>query len=115
MAMAGEHFDYEGVKNVMDQKISGANEKAVQTFNDGANEIENSLGAVSGGALSGAAGATAKNTWTTLTEEYQKFSNYIQAMVDEANELGKQVAETENTITSDLTSVDNNASGVVKK
>ena len=111
----GEHFDYEGVKNSMDARISESNKAAVNAFNEGANSIEESLGAVTGGALSGAAGATAKNTWTTLTEEYQKFSNYVQKLVEEANELGKSVAETENTITSDLTRVDSQASGIVAK
>ena len=106
-----EHFEYEEVKNAMDQTISGANETSVKIFNEGAQEIENSMGATKGAALSGSAGATAKNTWTSLTEEYQKFSNYVQDLVEQANELGKEVAETESTIQADLTSVDNKISG----
>ena len=113
--MNGEHFDYDGVKNVMDARINESNKIAVSVFNQGANSIEESLGAVSGGALSGAAGATAKNTWTTLTEEYQKFSNYIQKMIEEANELGKSVAATETNIASDIAQVENAASGIVSK
>ena len=108
-----EHFEYEEVKSIMDQKISGANEIAVKAFNDGAKDIEMAMGATTGNALMGAAGATAKNTWTTLTEEYQKFSDYIQKMVEEANLLGKDVAETENEITNDLTQVDSQAAGIV--
>lgn len=107
-----EHFDYEGVKNTMDEKISGSNERAVKLFNEGAEAIEHAMGATSGAALTGSAGATAKNTWTSLTEEYQKFSNYIQDLVEQANELNKEMSETESTIQNKLTDIDTKASSI---
>lgn len=107
-----EHFDYQGVKDTMDQRISGSNERSVKMFNEGAQEIEQAMGATAGAALTGAAGATAKNTWTTLTEEYQKFSNYISDLVEQADALGKQVDETETEIQTNLTNVDDKTSGI---
>ena len=108
----GEHIEYEKLKSELDQKITASNERAVKLFNEGAATIEQSLGAQNGTALTGSAGATAKNTWTTLTEEYQKFSNYIQEMVDQANQINKEVSENEETIRASLENVDSQASGI---
>lgn len=108
---SGEHFDYEGVKNTLMETIDECNKKALQSFQNGENAISEAMGATSGSALSGAAAATAKNTWGNLHDAYDKFGQYVVDLIDRTMQNANVISNTEESIKQEMEQIANNFQG----
>ena len=81
-----EKFDYQAVKDTMNNKINEERITATNAVNNGTEIIDRAFGLTTGQAMSGAAAASVKNKWNNLQTEVDNFVSQINTLIEEVNQ-----------------------------
>ena len=81
-----EKFDYQTVKDTMNNKINEERVAATNAVNNGTEIINQAFGLSAGQAMSGEAAATINKKWNNLQTEFDNFAAQINNLIEEVNQ-----------------------------